>query len=203
MSGVVAIVGRPNVGKSTLFNRLIGERKSIVNDRPGVTRDRIYGTGFINGREIHYIDTGGFEPRPEHKIFDQIRVQAEVAIAEADVLLFVVDRVSGITATDERTASILRKMLPSSDENKLIIVVNKCDLPQHEQDAVEFWSLGFPNLLCISAEHGQGMFELHAAISERLPEYTFEAPIENDTLALFQMNQSSWDMALKNNNALW
>ena len=103
MSGVVAIVGRPNVGKSTLFNRLIGERKSIVNDRPGVTRDRIYGMGEINGEEVHFIDTGGFEPRPEHKIFDQIRIQAEVAIA-ADVLLFVVDRVSGITATDERTA---------------------------------------------------------------------------------------------------
>ena len=201
MSGVVAIVGRPNVGKSTLFNRLIGERKSIVNDRPGVTRDRIYGMGEINGEEVHFIDTGGFEPRPEHKIFDQIRIQAEVAIAEADVLLFVVDRVSGITATDERTAAILRKMLPSSDENKLIVLVNKCDLPQHEQDAVEFWSLGFPNLLCVSAEHGQGMYELHEAITERLPKRSEEDEEEQteDVQASFSEEiQSTWDIALEN-----
>ena len=178
MGRVVAIVGRPNVGKSTLFNRLIGERKSIVNDRPGVTRDRIYGEGLVNGEPVTFIDTGGFEPRPDHSIFEQIREQAKLAIAQADLLLFVVDRASGLTATDEQTAKVLRKLLPKGEEDRLVVVVNKCDTPQHEADAVDFWSLGFQNLLCVSAEHGQGMFELWDYIYCRLPPYIH--PSEDD-----------------------
>jgi GTPase len=170
MSSIVAIVGRPNVGKSTLFNRFIGERKAIVNDRPGVTRDRIYAEVEEGNQSITFIDTGGFEPQPGDDLFTQVRQQAEIAIEQADLLLFVVDRQAGITPADEMTGAILRKMLPKGQESKLIVVVNKCDLPQHEVDASEFWALGFAELQCVSAEHGNGFYELWASILERLSE---------------------------------
>ena len=136
MAKVIAIVGRPNVGKSTLFNRFVGERKAVVNDRPGVTRDRNYGEGEIYGRQITFIDTGGFDPDTQDKLFSSIRSQAEQAIEEADVLLFVVDQQTGITAADAMTAEILRKKLPENNQDKLILVVNKCDGPKHEENAV-------------------------------------------------------------------
>jgi len=166
MTPIIAIVGRPNVGKSTLFNRMIGFRQALVHDRPGVTRDRQYGTTEIGDREVIVIDTGGFEPEPEDELFVQVRTQAEVAIAEADVILFVVDRQVGMASADELTADLLRKM---DVDKRLILVVNKCDGAKHEDDAVDFWSMGFEPMVCISAEHGRGIYDLHDAIEERLP----------------------------------
>jgi GTP-binding protein len=167
MVPVIAIVGRPNVGKSTLFNRIVGARSALVDDRPGVTRDRHYDTADLLGREVIVIDTGGFEPDPSDDLFAKVRIQAEAAIQEADVILFVVDRKAGMTPADRMTGEILRRM---GSEEKLLLVVNKCDGPRHEEDAVEFWSLGLGDqLLTISAEHGRGIYELYDAIEAKLP----------------------------------
>ena len=151
MLPVLAIVGRPNVGKSTLFNRMVGKRQALVDDRPGVTRDRHYGTAHWEGREAMVIDTGGFEPDPsaleEGDMFLAVRKSAEIAIAEADVILFVVDRQSGLTPADRLTASILRQQIGDrEDEKKIILVVNKCDSERQEDEATEFWELGFDKL---------------------------------------------------------
>jgi GTP-binding protein len=176
MLPVLAIVGRPNVGKSTLFNRLVGSQQAIVDDRPGVTRDRLYGSAEWLGREIMVVDTGGFEPDPaaldEGDMFIAVRRQAEVAIAEADVILFVVDRQVGLTPADKLTAGILRKQLGDELEQRLILVVNKCDGPKHDDDAVEFYALGLHPMMTVSAEHGRGNYELWDAIVERLPPAT-------------------------------
>jgi GTPase len=180
MLPVIAIVGRPNVGKSTLFNRLTGSRGAIVDDRPGATRDRLYGTATWQNREFMVVDTGGFEPDPSALVvgdmFLAVRRQAEIAIAEANVILFVVDRKSGLTPADKLTARILRKNLGDEAKTRLIVVVNKCDGPTHDEEAVEFWELGLAPLVTISAEHGRGMWELWDAVEERAP----AAPLEDD-----------------------
>lgn len=174
MLPVLAIVGRPNVGKSTLFNRLTRTRQAIVDDRPGVTRDRLYGTATWLDREVVVVDTGGFEPDPaalaEGDMFIAVRRQAEVAIAEADVILFVVDRQVGLTPADKLTADILRRQLGDELEKRLVLVVNKCDGPRHDEEAVEFYELGLHPMLTISAEHGRGNYELWESIFERLPD---------------------------------
>jgi len=175
MAPVIAIVGRPNVGKSTLFNRMIGRRQALVDDRPGVTRDRNYGTAEFNNREFILIDTGGFEPDlaqlDEGDMFRTVRSQAEAAVAEADVLLFVVDRAAGLTPADKLTADILRKHLGDADAtHRLLLVVNKCDGASHDHDAAEFWALGFDEMVCVSAEHGRNIYELWDAVLPRLPE---------------------------------
>jgi GTP-binding protein len=169
---VVAIVGRPNVGKSTLFNRLVGSRQALVDDREGVTRDRHYGMATLGDREIICIDTGGFEPDPRDDLFAKVRAQAETAIAEADVVLFVVDRQAGRTPADDQTADIMRRATKSAEalRAKLILVVNKCDSHTQEEEAAEFWGLGVSPMLCVSAEHGRGIYDLWDAIAERLPE---------------------------------
>jgi GTP-binding protein len=172
MLPVIAIVGRPNVGKSTLFNRLIGSRQALVDDRPGVTRDRNYGTTHINDREIMLIDTGGFEPIPEDELFAKIRVQAEAAIQEADVILLVVDIRAGMTPADRMTGELLRRM---GALDRVILIINKCDGPQQDALADDFWELGLENMITLSAEHGRGVYELHDAITERLPE-----PVEGE-----------------------
>jgi GTP-binding protein len=173
MIPVVAIVGRPNVGKSTLFNRLVGQRMALVDDRPGVTRDRLYGEAEWGGRKIALVDTGGFEPDPnsleEGDLFHTVRTQAEVAVSEADVVLFVVDRQAGLTPADRMTAAILRRALGSEGASRLVLCVNKCDGPKHDDDAAEFWELGMPEMLCISAEHDRGTYDLWLAMTERLP----------------------------------
>ncbi len=176
---VVAIVGRPNVGKSTLFNRMVGQRQALVHDRPGVTRDRHYGEAVFGDRTVQVIDTGGFEPDlkllEEGDLFRQVRQQAEAAMAEADAILFVVDRHAGCTPADEHTAELLRRSLASGQRQgrksvPVLLVVNKCDGPRHEIDSGEFWSLGFGEMHTISAEHGRGMWELWEAIIGNLPE---------------------------------
>ena len=173
MMPVVAIVGRPNVGKSTLFNRLTGARTALVDDRPGVTRDRLYGEAIWRDRQIALIDTGGFEPDPklleDGDLFHTVRSQAEVAVSEADIVLFVVDRKAGLTPADRLTAEILRRAMGGDKASRLILCVNKCDGLKHDEESVEFWELGLDEMFCISAEHDRGIYELWMAIDERLP----------------------------------
>lgn len=161
---VVAIVGRPNVGKSTLFNRILGQRKAIVEDFPGVTRDRNYAEVTRFDRPFTLIDTGGFEPKSEDRILQQMREQSQLAIEEADVIVFLLDAQQGMTPSDQEVAAMLRKV-----EKPVLYVVNKVDGDRQEQAAVDFYGLGIDELLCVSAEHGRGIHELTQAILDRLP----------------------------------
>lgn len=151
----VAIVGRPNVGKSTLFNRLTGERKSIVDDQSGVTRDRIYGIVNWNGVNFNIIDTGGFVVNSDDIFEAAIREQVKIAIEEANILLFVVDVTTGITHMDDIVAQVLRK-----SKKNVIVVVNKVDNHQRSLDSAEFYSLGFKDLFTVSSINGSGTGEL-------------------------------------------
>ena len=137
MSNIVAIVGRPNVGKSTLFNRLIGERQAIVDEASGVTRDRTYGKSEWNGIEFNVIDSGGYIQGSEDVFEGEIRKQVEIAISEATVILFVVDVSSGIMGPDEVVANVLRKA-----DKPILVVVNKVDNSERIADATEFYALG-------------------------------------------------------------
>ena len=177
MLATIAIVGRPNVGKSTLFNRMIGERRAIVHDRPGVTRDRNYGEIELWERRCILVDTGGLEPESGDDLFEAMRGQAQAAMAEADVLIFVLDRKMGITPADEMAAQILRQA-----ERPVFCVVNKIDDPRHEDELGEFWQLGFDELYPVSAEHGRGLYSLEAAIYEALPPADAEASDTSDAV---------------------
>jgi GTP-binding protein len=161
---VVAIVGRPNVGKSTLFNRLIGSRKAIVRDTPGVTRDRIHGTCEFAGWRATVIDTGGLDPSSDEPLTTQVRKQVLAAIAEADALVFVVDGREGLTPLDEEVARLLRRVA-----KPVLVAVNKVDAKAHEAGAAEAYGLGMEPVLPVSAEHGRGVAELIAALAARLP----------------------------------
>ncbi|WP_017814382.1 MULTISPECIES: ribosome biogenesis GTPase Der [Paenibacillus] len=162
---VVAIVGRPNVGKSTVFNRMIGDRLAIVEDRPGVTRDRIYGTSEWNGKPFSVIDTGGIELDGEDMMLKSIRMQAELAIAEADVIVFMCDVKSGLTQSDEEVAQILYR-----SRKPVIVAVNKVDNMNRMDDIYEFYNVGFGDPIGISGSHGSGMGDLMDAIVENLPD---------------------------------
>jgi len=172
MSNIVAIVGRPNVGKSTLFNRLIGERQSIIDDTPGVTRDRQYGSTIWNGKTFTVIDTGGFVEGSDDVFEAAIRSQVKIALEEATVILFMVDVTTGITDLDEEVADMLRR-----SEKDIILVVNKADNNQRMLEANEFWSLGFEEAYFISSLSGSGTGELLDAITERITE---EPPLETE-----------------------
>lgn len=161
MGNIVAIVGRPNVGKSTLYNRLIGERQAIVDDISGVTRDRQYGVCEWNGKSFTVIDTGGFVPDTEDVFETAIRDQVAIAIDEANVIIFMTDVTTGITDLDEEVANLLRR-----SEKPVFLVVNKADNNQRLLEANEFWSLGFDNTLFISSMTGSGSGELLDAITE-------------------------------------
>lgn len=160
----VAIVGRANVGKSTLFNRIAGERISIVEDLPGVTRDRIYSKSDWNGREFSLIDTGGIELGDVDEIVNLIRVQAQLAIDEADVIVFIVDGRHGMTASDRDVAELLRR-----SGKPVVLGVNKLDHPSHLHAAYEFYELGFTDPIAISAEHGGGTGDLLDEVVRLLP----------------------------------
>lgn len=177
MLATLAIVGRPNVGKSTLFNRLIGERKALVHDRPGVTRDRNYGTAEHAGREVLCIDTGGLDPQPGDDLFDAIRLQVAAAIEEAHIVLFVVDRKQGLTPADELCAQLLRKSIGDDEMRHVLLVVNKCDNPGQEDEVAEFWSLGLEHVIAVSAEHGRGILDLWDVVGPVLPP---ESPDEEE-----------------------
>ena len=161
---VVAIVGRPNVGKSTLFNRLIGERLAIVEDIPGTTRDRVYGTAEWNGRRFTVVDTGGLELEPGTDIEARVQDQARVAMQEADVILFVVDAAAGLAPLDHDVADRLRRA-----SRPTILVINKADNPRLEQEGAEFYALGFEPTITISAQHGRNTGDLADMIVWDLP----------------------------------
>ena len=164
MKPVVAIVGRPNVGKSTLFNKLIGERLSIVKDEPGVTRDRLYRDIEWSGREFTLVDTGGLEPKTQDFIMGKIKDQAQVAIDEADVVIFLVDGKYGVTGLDEEVATVLRKK-----DKKVIVAVNKIDNYLKNQEIIyEFYSLGFEEVIGISGEHKVNLGDLLDLIIDKL-----------------------------------
>jgi GTP-binding protein len=161
---VVAIVGRPNVGKSTLFNRLIGSRKAIVRDTPGVTRDRIHGTCEFGGWRATVIDTGGLDPTSAEPLAAQVRKQVLAAIAEADALVFVLDGREGLTPLDQDVARLLRRVA-----KPVLVAVNKIDAKGHEAAVAEAYGLGMDPVLSVSAEHGRGVAELIEALARRLP----------------------------------
>jgi len=167
---VVAIVGRPNVGKSTLFNRIAGERIAIVEDQPGITRDRIYSKGEWSGRSFHLIDTGGLEFGGDDEMVEYVRQQAELAIEEADVILFVVDGRTGVTATDEEVARHLRR-----SRKPVVLAVNKLDHQNHHEHAYEFYQLGIGEPIPVSSLHGTGTGDLLDEVVQKLPDSTVEA----------------------------
>ena len=174
---VVAIVGRPNVGKSTLFNKLIGKRLSIVDDTPGVTRDRIYGDCEWLGHNMLLVDTGGIEPYSDDIILSQMRRQAQLAIDSADVIVLVTDIRDGLVATDQEVATMLQK-----SGKPIVLCVNKCDTTgELPADFYEFYNLGLGDPIAVSASHGRGTGDLLDAVLSYLPEDAGE-DYEDDTI---------------------
>lgn len=171
MGNIVAIVGRPNVGKSTFYNRMIGERQAIIDDISGVTRDRLYGATDWNGKRFVIIDTGGFVQHSEDVFEAAIRRQVKIAIEEADVIVFMVDVTTGITDLDDQVADMLRRT-----DKKVMLVVNKVDNHERLLNANEFWSLGFEDTFFVSSLAGSGTGELLDAVAEHMePEPEDEA----------------------------
>lgn len=167
MKPIIAIVGRPNVGKSTLFNRIAGGKKAIVWDEPGVTRDRNYADVEWEENAFTLIDTGGFEPISKDRIFTQMREQCQLAMDEADVILFMMDGKEGLAPSDKEIADILRKL-----NKPVFYIVNKIDGPKHEEKGLEFYGLGIEPLYSISAEHGYGTNGLMDEVIKALPSLT-------------------------------
>lgn len=163
MSHIVAIVGRPNVGKSTFYNRLIGQRQAITENVPGVTRDRQYGMTEWNGKQFTVVDTGGFVPNPHDLFEESIREQVQIAIEEASALIFMVDVTTGITDLDEMMADMLRRT-----DKPVFVAVNKVDNSERYFEANEFWSLGFEHTYFISSLTGSGTGDLLDALTEHI-----------------------------------
>lgn len=180
MSFTVAIVGRPNVGKSTLFNRLLEQRKAIVDDISGVTRDRQYGIAEWNGKTFNLIDTGGFVPNSEDVFETEIRKQVKIAIDEADALVFMTDAAVGITDLDESMADLLRRT-----SKPVFLTVNKVDNNERMIDASEFYSLGFDNVFFVSSISGSGTGELLDALTDLISEEESEDTERVDELPKF------------------
>ncbi len=174
MGNIVAIVGRPNVGKSTLFNRMIQRREAIVDSVAGVTRDRNYGKSEWNGKEFSVIDTGGYVKGSDDIFEGEIRKQVELAIDEADVILFVVDVEEGITPMDEEVSKLLRKVT-----KPVVLAVNKVDNAMREKDAVEFYNLGLGEYITFASTSGSGTGELLDAIIDAFPEKSED--VQEDT----------------------
>ena len=181
MKQVVAIVGRPNVGKSTLFNKLIGDRLSIVKNEPGVTRDRLYREMEWSGKEFLLVDTGGLEPKTDDFMMNKIKEQAQVAIDEADVVIFLVDGKSGITGLDEDVANVLRKK-----DKKVVVAVNKIDNYMRDQENIlEFYALGFEEVVGISGEHKINLGDLLDAVISKFDRKKEKSREEGLKIAVF------------------
>jgi GTPase len=172
---VVAVVGRPNVGKSTLFNKIVGHRVSIVEDTPGVTRDRIYAEAEWNGIEFVMIDTGGIEPASSDVILSQMRAQAEIAIDTADAIVFIVDGKAGLTAADREVGEMLMRT-----GRNVILAVNKVDSPKLPDDFYDFYELGLGDPIAISAANMLNLGDLLDRIVEEFPKESMEAMDEDD-----------------------
>ncbi len=167
---IVAIVGRPNVGKSTLFNKIVGKRLSIVEDTPGVTRDRIFGNAEWCGREFSLVDTGGLEPASKDILLSQMREQAQIAINSASAIILVTDLRSGVTATDQEVAELLQK-----SGRPVVLCVNKCDsIGEPPPEFYEFYNLGLGDPVMVSSVHGHGTGDLLDKVLESLPEHREE-----------------------------
>ncbi len=171
---VVAIVGRPNVGKSTLFNRLVGERKAAVHDRPGVTRDRLYERAEFGGREVLVVDTGGIEPDEGTDLYEAMRLQTMVAVEEANVIVLMVDGRAGHTPGDDAVADLLRRA-----GRPVVVAVNKIDGERHDDLISDFWGMGIHEIIGVSASHGRGVYDLIDAVSAHLPAAE-PAPVEEE-----------------------
>lgn len=178
MSNIVAIVGRPNVGKSTLFNRMVGQRQAITDNISGVTRDRQYGTGFWNGKTFSIIDTGGFVEHSDDIFEAAIREQVDIAIEEATVIIFMTDVMTGITDLDAEIANKLRK-----SSKKVILTVNKVDNPERQLAANEFWALGFDSTHFLSSISGSGTGEVLDEVAENLSAEE-DAPLDIPKIAV-------------------
>lgn len=195
---IVALVGRPNVGKSTLFNRLIGQRRAIVEDLAGTTRDRLYGEADWGGRDFIVVDTGGLEfdtttlPNPNDRestgftagvasrlFLKEMREQAEIAMAEADVIVLVVDAEAGLTSADEEVANLLRRT-----KKPVLLAVNKADNQKRRQEVVDYYALGLTDPIAISALHGTGTGDLLDAIIEALPPLPAEEETEDEAIKI-------------------
>lgn len=160
---IIALVGRPNVGKSTIFNKIVGKKISIIEDTPGVTRDRIYSEGSYKDYSFNIIDTGGIDVGDEH-FNDEIKIQAEIAIDEADVVVFVVDGKEGLTTNDYVVRDILRK-----SKKEVLVAINKCDSKKFNNHQYDFYELGFETYIPVSGEQGSGIIELMEEIIKVLP----------------------------------
>ena len=172
MKPIVAIVGRPNVGKSTLFNKIVGRRLSIVEDTPGVTRDRIFGDGEWCGRTFSLVDTGGLEPASKDVLLSQMREQVQIAIDSASAIIFVTDLRSGVTATDQEVAQLLQK-----SGRPVVLCVNKCDsVGEPPAEFYEFYNLGLGDPVMVSSVHGHGTGDLLDRVLESLPQGEEEEP---------------------------
>jgi GTP-binding protein len=178
---IVAVVGRPNVGKSTLFNRLTGKRVAIVEDTPGITRDRLYAEGDWNGRDYTLIDTGGISMDEADPLMAQIRIQAQIAMEEADVILMLCDGVQGVTVGDEELAEQLRK---GAGETPVFLIVNKADNAARDREAAEFYGLGLGNVYAVSALSGRGVGDLLDDVVAAFPPDVPEEETDDETVRI-------------------
>ncbi|MGI9433151.1 MAG: GTPase, partial [Myxococcota bacterium] len=174
---IVAIVGRPNVGKSTLFNRYAGRRRAIVENVPGMTRDRLVEEAEVGSRRVLIVDTAGLDAEPESAVDAAVQGQARAALEQADALLFVVDGQAGLLPQDEELARLLRRT-----RKPLALAVNKIDVPAHAVRTAEFHALGFDHLAGVSAEHGTGAWDLLEALVAELPETPEPEPEPEGTI---------------------